>query len=79
MQRQTSSNHLFSRLLQRRLRDTLNNAQSVDQAGFRKMFSTDDHPITLSQIQERAYQSQKTVWIAFVDYKKAFDTVSQEG
>ena len=46
---------LFSRLLLRRVRPILEQAQAVDQAGFRAGFSCSDHLFCLAQIQEKAY------------------------
>jgi len=67
---------LFSRLLYNRLETTLDSQQPPEQAGFRRHFSTDDHLFTFSLIQEAANEWQLPLWIATIDFKKAFDTVS---
>ena len=67
---------LFARLIYNRLEPTLDAQQSPDQAGFRKGFCTDDHLLTMTFIQEIAYEHQVPVWAATLDFKKAFDTVS---
>jgi hypothetical protein len=69
---------LFSRLVLKRIRQTLDAQQSVDQAGFRSGFSTDDHLFALTQLQEKAFEWQQDIWIAAVDFKKAFDTIIHE-
>ena len=50
-----------------------------EQAGFRKGYSTVDHVFTLvSVIQKCLYGSKRSkLYIAFVDYEKAFDTVDR--
>ena len=70
---------LFARVLLGRLTPILEKAQKVDQAGFRANFSTTDHLFALTQLQEKTDEWQEEVWIAFVDYRKAFDTVSHCG
>ena len=66
---------LFARLLYNRLEPSLDGHQSPDQAGFRQHFSTDDHLFTTAIIQETTREWQIPVWIATLDFKKAFDTV----
>ena len=66
---------LFSRLIYNRLETQLDEQQSPDQAGFRHNFSTEDHLYTMTLLQERSYEWQLPLWIATVDFKKAFDTV----
>ena len=58
-----------------RIKPTLIAAQSVDQAGFIPGFSTDDHLFTVSLLQAKAAEWRENVWVAAVDYSKAFDTV----
>ena len=70
---------LFARLLYNRLAPVLDLEQSVDQAGFRRSYSTLDHLSAFTTICEKAGEWQKHVWIATLDYKKAFDTVEHEG
>ena len=52
---------------------------SEEQAGFRK-HSTTDHIFTLTFIIKRELYSRKRskVYAAFIDYKKAFDTVDRD-
>ena len=69
---------LFARLLYNRLVTTLDTAQTIDQAGFRSEYSTTDHLFTIHLVMEKAREWNMPVWIAALDFKKAFDTVSQE-
>ena len=48
------------------------------QCGFRTGRSTNDMIFILRQIQEKAIEQQKPLYIVFVDFSKAFDTVDRE-
>jgi len=67
---------LFSRLLYNRLEPILDPQQSPEQAGFRRSRSTTDHLFTITILQEIADEWQLPLWIAAVDFKKAFDSVT---
>ena len=66
---------LFSRILLRRIHTKLDAAQSKDQAGFRPEYGCIDHLFTVAAIAERAMEFGKPLWIATVDFQKAFDSV----
>jgi len=66
---------LFARLLYSRLLPILDKAQSHDQAGFRRGYCTEDHLFTFTCLEEKAREWQRPLWIAALDFKKAFDTV----
>jgi hypothetical protein len=66
---------LFSRILCGRIRKTLEDAQPVDQAGFRAGYSCDDHLFTVMLLVERMGEFQLPLWMCAVDFQKAFDTV----
>jgi hypothetical protein len=66
---------VFSKLICRRIGSLLDAAQPADQAGFRSGFSCDDHLLSLVLLVERSFEFQQPLWIAMVDYRKAFDTV----
>ena len=53
---------------------------SKAQAGFRKHYSTTVHILTLTSIIKRELNSRKRskVYVAFIDYKKAFVTVDRD-
>eukprot|EP00973_Karenia_brevis_P028267 3894935-Karenia_brevis.AAC.1 len=66
---------LFARLLYTRIAPTLHAQQSHDQAGFRPHFSTLDHLFTFTCLEEKAHEFQLPLWLAAIDFRKAFDTV----
>jgi hypothetical protein len=66
---------LFTRIIQKRIVQKLDFNQTVEQAGFRKSFSTTDHLQTINQIIEKYNEYNMTLYIAFVDYSKAFDSL----
>lgn len=77
---------LFSSLINQRIGTTLLLVQQpvlpvlveqpVEQAGFRKEYSTIDHIHTLELLIEKYQERKRPLYVAYIDYKKAFDTVS---
>ena len=49
-----------------------------EQAGFRKGYSTIDHLHVVNQLQEKTHKYQLPLYMAFVDYKKAFDNIEHQ-
>ena len=49
--------------------------QPRDQAGFRRKFSTIDHIYTLNQIIEKTNEYNLPLYVGFIEYEKAFDSV----
>ena len=49
--------------------------QSVDQAAYRKGFSTVDHLLSATLILERANEWNVDTWRAAIDFEKALDSV----
>lgn len=86
MQREKLSPHkldqphlqVFMRIIQRRLENTLDGNQSRDQAGFRKGFSTTDHIHVINQLLEKSQEYNFPLYLLFVDYEKAFDSVKHQ-
>ena len=51
---------------------------SDDQAGFRKGYSTIDKIFILHSVIQKYLHKNKKVYVAFIDYKKAFDSIDRE-
>ena len=54
-----------------------NDVLSEAQAGFRKDYSTVDHIFTLHAMVSKHLKKNKKLYVAFVDFRKAFDTVKR--
>ena len=67
---------VFTRVLQRRIKQTLEWNQPREQAGFRKGYSTIDHLHSINQLIEKYTEYNKTLYLLMIDYEKAFDSVS---
>ena len=66
---------LFTRVLQKRMEQTLDANQPREQAGFRKGYSTTDHLQSINQVIEKCNEFNLPLCIAYIDYEKAFDSV----
>ncbi|CAG9116832.1 unnamed protein product [Plutella xylostella] len=66
---------LFSRVITNRLEQRLDDFQPPEQAGFRKGYSTIDHIHTLRQVIQKTEEYNLPLYLAFVDYEKAFDSI----
>ncbi|VDO16914.1 unnamed protein product [Brugia timori] len=66
---------IFCKLIKNRIYNTLDSHQPIDQAGFRKNFSTIDHIFTLNQILEKSREYNMPLCLMFIDFNKAFDSV----
>ena len=69
---------VFSRILLTRMQKTVDTILRQEQAGFRKGRSCVDQIFTLRQIMEQSEEWNTTVYAAFVDYEKAFDSVHRD-
>jgi len=67
---------VFSKVLLNRLKPALEAAQCCDQAGLQAGYSCEDHLQAIVGLCEQALEWRHPLWIAAVDFKKAFDTVS---
>ncbi|KAG7301329.1 hypothetical protein JYU34_014259 [Plutella xylostella] len=66
---------IFSKILLNRLSKILDENQPREQAGFRKNFSTIDHIHVVTQLIEKTKEYGKTLYICFIDFTKAFDSL----
>lgn len=69
---------LFTRILTNRLERRLDEQQPVEQAGFRKKYSTLDHIQTLTLLIQKCKEYNLPVYLGFVDFEKAFDSVYRQ-
>ncbi|CAK1593913.1 unnamed protein product [Parnassius mnemosyne] len=66
---------LFSSIILGRIAPDIDKNQPIEQAGFRPHYSTIDHIHTMEQIIEKYKEFKKPLYIFFVDYSKAFDSM----
>ncbi|PZC87283.1 hypothetical protein B5X24_HaOG201519 [Helicoverpa armigera] len=69
---------VFSKVILERISKRLGENQPREQAGFRQKFSTLDHIHTVKQIIEKYREYNKNIYMAFIDYSKAFDSISHK-
>lgn len=69
---------IFSKVLHTRMEIKLEAAQTRGQAGFRNEFSCDDHLFVVSMLMGKSNEIGRPCWIATLDFKKAFDTITHE-
>lgn len=69
---------VFSKIILDRISTKLDENQPIEQAGFRKNFATVDHVHTIKQLIEKYNEYNKCLYMAFVDYTKAFDSISHK-
>lgn len=66
--------------MNKRLTERINETEKIveEQAGFRSGYSTTDHIFTLlAIIQKSLSQGKGKVYVAFIDYKKAFNMINR--
>ena len=68
---------LFTSILNYRLSEFLDESGALgeEQAGFRSGYSTQDHVFTLKMLIDLYNSHNKRLYCAFIDYKKAFDSI----
>ena len=68
---------LYSYVLNKRLTCWIddNRLLSETEAGFRKTYSPTDHLFTLLALIQKQLQCHKKLYVAFIDFRKAFDSV----
>ena len=70
----------YTSILNDRLRRWLEEKDVIveNQAGFRKHYSTSDQIFNLYAIVQKCFSKSKKLYVAFVDFKKAFDSVRHD-
>jgi hypothetical protein len=66
---------LLTKTILNRIQKTIDQEQDEAQAGFRQDYSTVDHILTICELIERCQEYRKPLYICFVDFEKAFDSV----
>ena len=56
-----------------------NNTNHFNQLGFRKGFRPADHVFTLKTLIDQTFYNKEDLFVCFVDFKKAYDTVWRNG
>lgn len=69
---------LFTTIILKRITKKIDLLQPVEQAGFRSGFSTTDHLQTVEQLIEKHKEYNTSLYIALIDYSKAFDTIEHD-
>ena len=69
---------LFSTILYGRLYPRLDQEQAEDQAGFRSSYQTTDHLATHRMNEQKCHEWSIKMWIATIDFTKAFDSFSHK-
>ena len=69
---------VLTKVLLERMKDTLDQTLRDEQAGFRKERSCTDQIATLRIIVEQTIEWQTSLYICFVDFEKAFDSIDRQ-
>ena len=69
---------VFTRIILNRLYDEVNRRLRNEQAGFRKGRNTTEQIFILRNIIEQSIEWQSSVYVNFIDFEKAFDSVHQD-
>ena len=77
----SSLGKMFNSILNRRLYSFLDSRNIIcpEQIGFRKKHRTADHLFILKNLIAKYKKNRKPLYIAFIDFQKAFDTVWHQG
>ena len=68
-------NKVLTQVLTKKLEKTLDENLPREQAGFRSGYSITDHIHVVNQLKEKCREYNTPLCIAFVNYKKAFDSM----
>jgi exonuclease III len=73
------SSKIYTSIVLHRLRKRTDEILSEEQAGFRAGRSTIDQIYTLRQLAEKCTEFNKDMYICYIDFKKAFDSIWRAG
>uniref|UniRef100_A0A914XFR3 Reverse transcriptase domain-containing protein n=1 Tax=Plectus sambesii TaxID=2011161 RepID=A0A914XFR3_9BILA len=66
---------LLTKVINNRIKHILDESQPPKLAGFRRHFSTIDHLHSLNKLIEKTHKYQRPLYMLFIDFEKAFDSV----
>ena len=69
---------LFTKIITTSLEKKLGENQPREQAGFRSKYSTTDRIHAINQLKEKCREYNIPLWVAFVDYERAFDSIQTQ-
>ena len=69
---------VFADIILQRLKNLAELIYAQSQSGYRSGRSTIDGIFTFRQLMEKSREQQRNMYIAFVDFTKAFDTVNRD-
>ncbi len=74
------SSKLYGSIINCRLQEwvEVNNITGEHQAGFKNDYSTIDHIFTLFAIIQKQFVNNRKLYVAFIDFEKAFDSISRK-
>jgi len=70
---------IFTSIILERIRKKTEEVLSEEQAGFRASRSTIDQIFTLRQLSEKYTDFSKDLYVCYIDFRKAFDSIWREG
>jgi len=73
----STAGKILAKVLLSRLQQAANKVLPESQSGFRANRSTMDPIFTLRQLQEKSIEQQQPLYMVFIDFTKAFDTVDR--
>ena len=74
----STAGKVFNRIVLERMRDVVDAKLREEQAGFRKNRSCTDQIATLRIILEQSLEWNSPLYINFIDYEKAFDSIDRD-
>jgi hypothetical protein len=69
---------ILLKIIKERIENRINNELDEEQFGFRKHSGTREAILSLRILTEKYIEVQKCIYVCFIDYKKAFDSVQHE-